>query len=119
MAEYCLKDLTTEHPGGWEDIIAFVNEHFDRYQAGYKEVDARVQRVARGYTQSAEKLGADLVYSSLEITKTLPRLEQISHPVSGICATMGWAVLKTLGLPIPGHKDWKKPSSQWRVDEKS
>ena len=119
MTEHYLKDLTTEHPGGWEDIIAFVNAHFDRYKASYKAVDITVTKEIRAYKASDTKSMADLEYHESYTQQILPRLEEIHHATSGIAAHMGWVVLNSLKLPIPGHKDWKKPCSQWRVDEKS
>jgi hypothetical protein len=113
MTEYYLKDLKTEHPGGWEDIIEFVNAHFDRYQATYKAVEMTVTREIRDYKPSADKAMSDLVYHEKATRETLPRLESIHHSTSGIAAQMGWIILQHLKLPVPGHKDWKKPCSQW------
>lgn len=118
MVEYYLKDLITQHPGGWQDIIDYVNENYDRYQATYKIVDATVKRVPREYSNSSAKREkgalADLIYNSEERQEELPRLELVKHPIAGIAASMGWSVLKALELPVPGHKDWLKPCSKWR-----
>jgi hypothetical protein len=112
MVEYSLVGLTTEHPGGWQDIIDFVNANYDRYQATYVTQDIRMSKQVH-YSNSGGPSTAERVYSSREVEETLPRLEEIQHAISGKAASMGWAVLKSLGLPIPGHKDWLKPCSKW------
>jgi hypothetical protein len=116
MADLYLKDLTTEHPGGWEDIIAYVNAHFDRYKANYKAIEATVEKDLSFKVQKAEVIR---IVHTTATNQVLSRLEEIHHPIGGICASMGWAILKALGLPIPGHKDWLKPCSKWSADEKS
>lgn len=123
MVDCYLKDCVTQHPGGWQDIIDFVNANYDRYQASYVVTDASVKRVLRPATNSNLKredgLMSDLVYKADQIQQELPRLEMIHSGIAGVTASMGWAVLKSLGLPLPGSKEWLKPCSQWRKDEKS
>lgn len=117
MVEIYLKDSVTQHPGGWEDIINYVNEHYDRYKATYKVVDASVEKIVN-YAKAGTPSTSSLYYNAQERREELPKLESIKHPVSGITASLGWIILKELGLPTPGHKDWLKPCSKWRVNEK-
>lgn len=114
MAEYYLKDLTTEHPGGWEDIIAYVNAHFDRYKANYKAIDATLNK---SLNYKVKKVEVVHTIRSVVTNEILPRLEEVHHLTSGIAAGMGWAILRTLDLPLPGSKEWKKPCSTWKADE--
>lgn len=111
MVDYKLEQLTTQHPGGWKDIIDYVNSNYDRYQASYKEIEAEVIKTPHHHSDGT--LTYDVAHSGKDIEKALPRLEEIHHRISGLCASMGWAVLKGLQLPIPGHKDWIKPCSKW------
>jgi len=113
MTEYYLKDLITQHPGGWSDVIEFVNKHFDRYKASYKAVEAQLDKQVI-YQKSGDKV--EKSWSATDTVSILPRLEEIHHPTSGIAAHMGWVILRALKLPLPGSKEWLQPCSKWKVE---
>lgn len=117
MVDVYLKDCVTQHPGGWQDIIDYVNANYDRYQASYKEVEA-ISDTGRATYNSDGTLTYERVARSNESERKLPRLEELHHGMAGITASMGWEILRSLGLPLPGSKEWLKPCANWRKDEK-
>ena len=113
-----LVDLVTMHPGGWQDIIDFVKKKMpdavvDISSPVWSMTNVVVNRRGEELFTLVNRASRSSDYMS---RYSLPDfLENVEYVCSGLLATEAVRVLLKVGLPVPGDKDWLKPSGKWKV----
>ena len=113
-----LTDMITQHPGGWSDIIANVGAY-----ARGMTVDVSSMNWVQEYMRTEKGK-----VSSISITKVPMPDGHTSSNVnlydflctdfdgsSGVIASNIYRVMMRYGFPVPGDKEWLKPSSSWGI----
>lgn len=112
-----LAGLATEHPGGWNDILANIAVRWPDIKLDigtnmWKATTKVVDKDGRQQDTGVSRLARDFVdVQQVDLHGYLANLE---FPVSGLLAAEAYRVLQSAGLPTPGDPQWKQPASGWR-----
>lgn len=119
-----VSQLITQHPGGWQDIMAMLRAKHPDVEVKVSEQSWTVDYIAvhkKGMNlQSNTKVltHAGKIDSIVPLGKLLDMDADFPVSSTGALASMLHRMLMGLGFPVPGDKEWMKPAMTWEQKER-
>lgn len=113
-----VNDLVTQHPGGWNDIVAATRAYAPNFVVSSSQLrwvlDFIVTKKKGLEMPSPAKVFVPGEYM-VEERKLVDILDSDFVGASGSIASGIFRIFIKYGIPVPGDKEWLKPASTWSI----